>query len=95
MCYDNYYPYLRTLLLFFENLDYTMLAFSLKSNTSARKSQLNLLYIIVTAAPEEVPQTLINQLKEGGRLIIPIGRFVQELIRIIPIVISSTMNYND
>ena len=38
--------------------------------------------IIVTAAPEEVPQILINQLKEGGRLIIPIGTFVQELVRI-------------
>jgi protein-L-isoaspartate(D-aspartate) O-methyltransferase len=38
--------------------------------------------IIVTAAPEKVPQILINQLKEGGRLIIPIGMFVQELIRI-------------
>ena len=44
MCYDNYYPYLRTLLLFFENLDYMMLAFSLESTTSALKFQLNLLY---------------------------------------------------
>lgn len=35
--------------------------------------------IIVTAAPEEVPQPLINQLKEGGRMIIPVGRFMQYL----------------
>jgi protein-L-isoaspartate(D-aspartate) O-methyltransferase len=35
--------------------------------------------IIVTAAPEEVPQPLIDQLKIGGRMIIPIGRMEQNL----------------
>ncbi|RPA69451.1 protein-L-isoaspartate(D-aspartate) O-methyltransferase [Cyclobacteriaceae bacterium YHN15] len=29
--------------------------------------------IIVTAAPEEIPQPLIDQLAEGGRMIIPVG----------------------
>jgi len=38
--------------------------------------------IIVTAAPDHVPQPLIDQLAVGGRLVIPVGRGVQELIRI-------------
>jgi protein-L-isoaspartate(D-aspartate) O-methyltransferase len=36
--------------------------------------------IIVTAAPENVPQPLLDQLSEGGRLIIPIGGLSQELV---------------
>lgn len=36
--------------------------------------------IIVTCAPDHVPAPLTAQLKEGGRLIIPVGRGVQELI---------------
>lgn len=37
--------------------------------------------IIVTAAPEELPQVLVEQLKLGGRLVIPIGSFSQQLYR--------------
>ena len=35
--------------------------------------------IIVTAAPEQVPQPLLDQLAVGGRLILPVGRDIQTL----------------
>ncbi len=35
--------------------------------------------IIVTAAPKQVPTELLNQLKIGGRMVIPVGDFYQEL----------------
>ncbi len=35
--------------------------------------------IIVTCAPTEVPQPLLEQLKEGAKLVIPVGEYYQEL----------------
>lgn len=35
--------------------------------------------IIVTAAPDHVPQPLLDQLAVGGRLILPVGRDIQTL----------------
>jgi protein-L-isoaspartate(D-aspartate) O-methyltransferase len=35
--------------------------------------------ILVAAAPDHVPPALIAQLKVGGRLVIPVGRFDQEM----------------
>lgn len=36
--------------------------------------------IIVTAAPDHIPQSLIDQLKIGGKMVIPVGDGDQELI---------------
>ena len=35
--------------------------------------------VIVTAAPDKVPQALIDQMKIGGLLVIPVGTYYQEL----------------
>ncbi len=36
--------------------------------------------IIVTAAPLKIPEELARELREGGRMIVPVGSFFQELI---------------
>lgn len=36
--------------------------------------------IIVTAAPNHVPQPLVDQLALGGRMVIPVGAYYQELM---------------
>jgi protein-L-isoaspartate(D-aspartate) O-methyltransferase len=38
--------------------------------------------IIVTAAPPEIPQELVKQMRVGGKMVVPVGTGVQELIRV-------------
>lgn len=38
--------------------------------------------IVVTAAPPEIPQELMKQLKIGGRMVLPVGKGEQQLLRI-------------
>jgi protein-L-isoaspartate(D-aspartate) O-methyltransferase len=39
--------------------------------------------IIITAAPDHIPKPLIEQLKEGGRMVVPVGSYTQELKKIV------------
>jgi protein-L-isoaspartate(D-aspartate) O-methyltransferase len=36
--------------------------------------------VIVTAAPDHLPQPLVDQLAVGGRIAVPVGRFDQDLV---------------
>jgi protein-L-isoaspartate(D-aspartate) O-methyltransferase len=36
--------------------------------------------IIVTAAPPEIPQTLVDQLADGGIMVVPVGTAFQEMV---------------
>jgi protein-L-isoaspartate(D-aspartate) O-methyltransferase len=35
--------------------------------------------VVVTAAPDEVPEALVDQLAVGGRMVVPVGEFRQRL----------------
>ncbi len=39
--------------------------------------------ILVTAAPEEIPPKLLEQLKEGGKMVIPVGKSQNQQLRVV------------
>jgi protein-L-isoaspartate(D-aspartate) O-methyltransferase len=39
--------------------------------------------IMVTCAPDHIPTPLLEQLKEGGRMVVPVGSYTQELKKIV------------
>ncbi|MDY6935572.1 MAG: protein-L-isoaspartate(D-aspartate) O-methyltransferase [Spirochaetota bacterium] len=38
--------------------------------------------IIITASPPKIPETLLDQLKEGGIMVAPVGEFTQQLVKL-------------
>jgi protein-L-isoaspartate(D-aspartate) O-methyltransferase len=56
-----------------DNLGYTNINFRIGDGYEGWKENSPFDAIIVTAAAEKVPQPLIDQLKEGGKMVIPVG----------------------
>ncbi len=52
--------------------------------------------IIVTAAPEHVPQPLVDQLKPGGKMVIPVGeRWHTQVLKVLEKVADGSMRTNE
>jgi len=66
-----------------EKLKYTNITFKIGDGTYGWKEHEPYDAIMVTAAPDKVPQLLEEQLKVGGRMIIPVGSAIQELVLVI------------
>jgi protein-L-isoaspartate(D-aspartate) O-methyltransferase len=65
-------------------LDYTNVKFKAFNGTLGWEEYQPFDAIMVTAGAPRLPQPLLNQLNEGGRMVIPIGdRFNQELLKIV------------
>jgi protein-L-isoaspartate(D-aspartate) O-methyltransferase len=66
------------------SLDYTNILFKYYDGTLGWKEYAPYNAIIVTAGAPQIPENLVEQLAEGGRMVIPVGgKSNQELIEII------------
>lgn len=67
-----------------ESFGFQNIFFKLFDGTLGWEEQSPYDAILVTAGAPSVPQPLLNQLREGGRLVIPVGeRYSQELIKVV------------
>jgi len=63
-----------------KKLKYTNILFKIGDGTYGWGEKAPFDVIVVTAAPDAVPHSLEEQLKVGGRMIIPVGSAIQELV---------------
>ena len=63
-----------------ENLGYSNIKFKIGDGNKGWEDNAPYEAIIVTAAPDEIPEKLIDQLSLAGRLIIPVGGTNQDLL---------------
>lgn len=66
-----------------ENLGYTNILIKIGDGTIGWFEQSPFERIIVTAGAPEVPQTLFDQLKEKGKMVIPVGDSYSQVIEIV------------
>ena len=77
-------PLLETAKEVLDALGYTNVLYKIDDGTLGWKEFAPYDAVIVTAGAPRIPETLLEQLAEGGRMIIPIGnRFSQELIKVV------------
>ena len=68
----------------FDQLNYHNIVTKYADGTKGWQEESPFDAIIVTAGAPEVPEVLINQLTEGGRLVVPVGnQHTQDLIKIL------------
>jgi protein-L-isoaspartate(D-aspartate) O-methyltransferase len=66
-----------------QSLGYTNIYFRIGDGASGWEEHAPYDAIMVTAAPPKVPEALEDQLKIGGRMIVPVGDAFQELVLIV------------
>lgn len=63
-----------------QDLGYKNINFKIGDGYMGWKENAPYSAVIVTAAPPQIPAPLVEQLKEGGKMVIPVGDYFQELL---------------